>query len=240
MRSRTIGPRRSWLVYRTAPRADAERDAVDRILVDRWRDAFFAIVDDGTIYGRELAESFRLAAEEAGLKPVFVDTYRPQMDNQMALVGRLERAGATRVFVGGDHDDIAIIARDAARMGDDLVIAGGEALRAAPGAVPLPAGVLMVGLPEPAGRADENVLKQFEARGLVPEGYMLSSYDAVQIASKALTASDDSDRTLTDVLDSQRFATATGPVRFDDKGDLASNPYRLFRYDGTSFVEVTP
>ena len=227
-----------WLIYRTAPRADAERKAVNRILVDRWRDSYFAIVDDGTIYGRELAESFRLAAEEAGLKPVFVDTYRPQMDNQIALVGRLSRAGATHVFVGGDRQDIAIIARDANKAGTDLTIAGGEALRAAPGAVPLTAGVLMIGLPEPATEANDAALKKFESRGFVPEGYMLPTYAAVQVAKAALAASDSSDKSLPDVLDSQSFDTATGTVKFDAKGDLATNPYRLFRYDGTHFVEV--
>ncbi len=46
-----------------APRADAEATAISAILPERWRENFFAIVDDGTIYGRELAEAFRLEAE---------------------------------------------------------------------------------------------------------------------------------------------------------------------------------
>ncbi len=74
----------------------------------------------------------RAAAEQAGLKPVFVDTFRPQLDNQIGLVGRLRKAGATHVFAGGDRDDIAIMARDAAELGVPLVIAGGETLRARP------------------------------------------------------------------------------------------------------------
>ena len=97
----------------------------------------FAIVDDGTIYGRELAETFRAAAEQAALKPVFVDTFRPQLDNQIGLVGRLQKAGATHVFVGGDRDDIAIMGRDAAQLDAGIVFAGGETLRAPPGDVPL-------------------------------------------------------------------------------------------------------
>src|SRR5690606_21443038 len=60
-----------WPVFRIAPRADAESAAVAAILTRAWRDQLFAIVDDGTIYGRDLAESFRLAAELQGLKPVF-------------------------------------------------------------------------------------------------------------------------------------------------------------------------
>ncbi len=105
-----------WPVYRLGPRADSEREAAARLLTRLWERELFAIVDDGTIYGRELSESLRLAAEQAGLKPVFVDTFRPQVDNQIGLVGRLKKAGATHVFVGGDRDDIAIMGRDAAEL----------------------------------------------------------------------------------------------------------------------------
>jgi branched-chain amino acid transport system substrate-binding protein len=39
-------------------------------------------------------------------------------------------------------------------------------------------------------------------------------------------------------MESTDFNTAIGPVRFDDKGDVVGNPYRLYQWDGNSFVEV--
>jgi branched-chain amino acid transport system substrate-binding protein len=104
-----------WPVFRLAPRADAEGAAISSVLTGLWRSELFAIIDDGTVYGRELAETLRADAEKKGLQPVYVDQFRPQLDNQVALAGRLRRAGATHVFVGGDRDDIAILGRDAAR-----------------------------------------------------------------------------------------------------------------------------
>ena len=86
--------------------------------------------------------------KRAGLKPVFVDTFRPALDNQLALVNRLKKSGATHVFVGGDRSDIAILARDAAARKVPLTIAGGETLSAAPDDVPLADNVLMIGVPE--------------------------------------------------------------------------------------------
>ena len=115
-----------------------------------WRGKNFAIIDDGTIHARELAESLRIAAEARGLKPVFVDTFRPALENQLALVNRLKKSGATHVFVGGDRSDIAILARDAAARKVPLTIAGGETLSAAPDDVPLADSVLMIGMPQPA------------------------------------------------------------------------------------------
>jgi len=41
---------------------------------------------------------------------------------------------------------------------------------------------------------------------------------------------------LADALAPGEFATAIGPVAFDEKGDLTRNPYALFRYDGARFV----
>lgn len=228
--------RTGWLVYRLAPRADAEEKAVSDILVKRWRDELFAIVDDGTIHGRELAENFRAAAKAEGLKPVYVDTYRPQLDNQIGLVGRLRKAGATHVLVGGDRSDIAIIARDAAKLNYKLTIAGGEALRDEGGPVPLAAGVLMIGLPRWADIAPEKVLQALRDQGVQPEGYAIPGFAALQVAEQALEKSREDDKPVADILASGRFSTAIGPVRFDSKGDLERDLYRLFVYNGKKFV----
>ena len=129
VRTESLTDRRAktgWPVYRLGPRGDDERNAVATILTKLWQKELFAIVDDGTIYGREIAETLRAAAEQARLKPVFVDTFRPQLDNQIGLIGRLKKAGATHVFAGGDRDDIAIMGRDAGQLDAGMTFAGGE------------------------------------------------------------------------------------------------------------------
>ncbi len=221
-----------WLVYRLAPREDAEAQAFGSLLVTLWRDSLFAVVDDGTIYGRDLAETFRAAAQRKALKPVFVDTYRPQSDNQIGLVGRLRKAGAVNVMVGGDRDDIAIMTRDAAGLGANIVFAGGEVLRAASNGIPLAIGTLMVGLPEWADIADPAALEVLKQRNVLAEGYVLPAYAATQVALVASEA-DAYGKPL-----AGPYKTALGEIRFDAKGDLPDNPYRLFRYDGARFVPL--
>ena len=227
-----------WPVLRLAPRDDAEHDAVGTLLTRLWANELFAIVDDGTIYGRELAESFRAAAEQAGLKPVFVDTFRPQLDNQVALVGRLRKAGATHVFVGGDGEDIAVMARDATAVGADMVFAGGETLRIADRTVPPTVGTLMVAPPETTDTASPAVLQAFEAQKIIPEGYTLPAYAAVEITEAAAKTASESGKPLAEAFVGRDFATALGKLRFDAKGDLQDNPFRLFRFDGTSYVPL--
>ncbi len=229
--------RTGWPVFRFGPRGDDERNAAAAILTRLWKDELFAIVDDGTIYGRELAETLRAQAEQAALKPVFVDTFRPGLDNQIALVGRLRRAGATHVFVGGDAEDVAVMGRDADEMGADIVFAGGEALLAATD-VPLATGTLMISLPEWAEVADRPVLDAFQAAGALAEGYALPAYAAVQVVETAAAEADRTGKTLGEVLPAQEFSTAIGPIRFDEKGDLTQNPYRAWRFDGQRFVPM--
>ncbi|MEO9339050.1 branched-chain amino acid ABC transporter substrate-binding protein [Mesorhizobium sp. SB112] len=222
-----------WPIYRIAPRSDAERMAAGTILTRLWRSELFAIVDDGTIYGRELAESFRIAAEQLGLKPVFIDNFRPGLENQVGIVGRLRRSGATKVFVGGDRDDIAIMTQDAARLNAGMIFASGENLRA-PGDVPLANGTLMIGLPEWSEVSDAGTLAAFREKGIEPDGYTMPAYAAVEIAREAVA----SGKPISEALQNDEFATVIGTIRFDEKGDVSQNPYRLFRVKGSNFIPV--
>lgn len=239
VRTESLTDRRAktgWPVYRLGPRGDDERNAIATILTKLWQKELFAIVDDGTIYGREIAETLRAAAEQARLKPVFVDTFRPQLDNQIGLIGRLKKSGATHVFAGGDGDDIAIMGRDAGQLDAGMTFAGGENMRTPPGDVPYAAGTLMIAPPEWADVADPKVLEAFTAKSIIPEGYALPAYAAVEIARAAVAAAETSGKPLAELLTAHDFTTAIGPVRFDEKGDLSQNPYRAFRFDGTRFV----
>lgn len=227
-----------WPVFRLAPRVDAEAAAAAALLLPRWSGELFAIIDDGTIYGRDLAEGFRAAAEERGLRAVFTDTFRPQLDNQIALAGRLRKAGATHVFAGGDRADLAILGRDAAELGYPLTIAGGEVLRAASDGVELAAGTLMIGLPEWRDIAGPDTLAVIEADGTVAEGYVLPAYAATEIAISAVAGARQSGRPVTEILQEGTFLTAIGDIAFDARGDLARQPYRLYRWDGARFVEA--
>jgi branched-chain amino acid transport system substrate-binding protein len=239
VRTESLTDRRAktgWPVYRLGPRGDDERNAVASILTRLWQNDLFAIVDDGTIYGREIAETLRAAAEQAALKPVFTDTFRPQLDNQIGLIGRLKKAGATQVFAGGDGDDIAIMGHDAGQLDANIVFAGSENMRTPAGEVPYTIGTLMIAPPEWADVADPKALAAFAAKEIVPDGYALPAYAAVEIAKAASAESDTSGKGLADALTGHDFTTVIGPLRFDDKGDLSQNLYRAFRFDGTRFV----
>ena len=223
-----------FLFYRLAPRGDAEAKATVRILSEKWRTALFAIADDGTVHARDLAETFRLGMEEAGLKPVFTDTFRPLLGNQIGMAGRMRKSGATHLFMAGDAGDVAIFARDAAGLGYKPVIAGGEALRAAPGEVELAKGILTVAPLEWAGLADADILASLAAKSIAPDGYVLAAHAAMQVA---IAAAGSPEGPLA-ALATTAFATSVGEVSFDEKGELGRELYRLFEWQNQGFAEI--
>ena len=227
-----------WPVVRFAPRADDEVEAASAILGRAWRGELFAIVDDGTIYSRDLAEGLRISFEQSGLKAAFVDTLRPQLDNQIGLAGRLRKSGATHVFAAADRPDVAILGRDAAEIGYRVLIAGGEVLRAPSEGVDLAPGTLMIGLPEWSDIADQAVVERFRGEKIEPEGYVLPAYASVEIAAQAARTAAVNGSDVLSALGGQEFSTILGPVGFDENGDRTDNPYRLYRYEGGAFIEV--
>ncbi len=240
VRSRTLTELRSdqpYPVFRIAPSDQNEINETGDILGGLWHSTPFAIIDDGTIFGRELASGVRARLEDKGLKAVFTDTYRPGLDNQNALVGRLKRAGASQVFIGGERDDVAAIGRSAVALGYPLVIASGEVLSAAGNGSDLAVGTLMIAPREPEKlESARNAKNAIELAGKVPEGYTVPAFAAAEVAMQALIAAQSQVGSLTEILRKNVFDTALGSVQFDGAGERIADTYRLQKYDGTQFV----
>jgi branched-chain amino acid transport system substrate-binding protein len=217
------------LLWRVAPRSDAQAEALAKTVSTRWRDMPFGLVDDGTVDGRGLADALRSRLEAAGVKPILIDTYRPADEKQFGLVRRILASGVTHIVIAGDRPDVAIIARDAAASGLTLEIVGGEQLFDEPGPVPLPAGLLAVApvWQFSSGSAGEPPEER--------EGYFGPSLAATEIAAEAVAEAGRSGRSLPDILGTTRFSTRLGIVTFDAKGDSGLGLFRTFRFDGTSF-----
>ena len=222
-----------FLISRLGPRDDSEAVALAKFLLPGWSKLNFAIIDDGTIHARDMAESFRAAAVEAGLKPVFTDTYRPGLTNQAALARRLQKAGASHVFIGGDIDDAAVISRDAKAYGE-LEIAVGESGQPS-GEVTDYGVIVALALPDLTLRNEAAAAKvAMEAAGIEPDNYALLAHAAVEIASQAARAG------LPAVVGAGPYETAIGPVMFSAAGDLADNPFKLERLSGISILSDAP
>ncbi|SOE08525.1 amino acid/amide ABC transporter substrate-binding protein (HAAT family) [Hoeflea halophila] len=212
--------RLGWKFFRLAPRAGSEADIASEAILRLWADKPFALIEDGAISGRELVEAIRIKLEERGLKPTFVDNYRPGQATQPSLIRRLKSAGVARVFVGGERSDLAVIAMEAERQGVALKFMGGDLLHAPQGELPLPDGTLAVlaagATPGPEAEAASRILKD---NGLIAEGLRIPAYAAAEILGTIATRMEYSETSLDEALRSTTFSTALGPVTFDENGE---------------------
>ncbi len=213
-----------WLSYTLASGAHSETENISRILLKRWQGKAYAIADDGSVYGRGLADEFRTLAEVSGQKPVALATFRPLQSTQISMLRRLAKSGIEALFVGGDAGDIAQIARDAKKLGLDVEIAGGETLVMLPfvdDAASVPGGILAIMpldpvlIPQAAG-----LVAGLRQQGIEPEGALIPGYALTQVAVKAII-----DKTVK--LEGQSFDTVMGRITFGDDGRAAAFPYRL-------------
>lgn len=228
-----------WPLFRLAPVDGAEAAKAVDVILATWTADPIALIDDGTIHGRELVEAVRNALEEKGLKPVFTDTFRPGQEQQIALVRRLKKAGATHVFIGGDRADVAIIARDAHAENIPLTLMGGDVLRAADQPLPLAAGVQAIALPDYAGLPEAAAAAQaLRDKGIEPEGYVMPAAAAAFVAGQAVEAAIAENKPLVDKLVGTPFSTVIGAVSFGPDHELAENPFRLLEWRGSGFLPV--
>ncbi len=225
--------RTGFLVYRLAPRSEAEAAAVARYIAARWADQPFGLIDDGSIAARGLTDAVRRRLGDEGLQPQTVDNFRPAEEKQFGLARRLERTGVTRFFIAGDRPDIAIIARDAKELGLDLSIVGSEALfDEASTDAPLPAGIVAIGpktsFPELEPKDAPAEGAEADAGHLPPQGYFGTAYVAGQIAVAAIDDARKSGEPLGKILSTTTFQTSLGPVSFDAKGESDLDLFRVY------------
>ncbi|KAB0571995.1 ABC transporter substrate-binding protein [Brucella pituitosa] len=226
-------------VFRLTTGLDKETLATGSFLGSLWRSQPFAVIDDGTIEGRERASHVLANLKEQQLRPVFTDTYRPGLENQNALVARLRRAGATHVYVGGERDDIAAIGASAATLKYPLVIAGGSVLNAAPGTQPLSADTLMIAPLKPQDLSTAKpAVDAINQAGKLPEAYSVIGFATIELAEAAIRQATDQKQPLIDILRDNSFETSLGTLKFDGNGTRTDNPNRLQRFDGTQFISA--
>ncbi|MFD2238520.1 ABC transporter substrate-binding protein [Aureimonas populi] len=218
--------RTGHLVWRLAPRSDAEADAIAAFVRENWRTVPFGIVEDGSVQARDLADEVRARLGPESIEPALVDNYRPAEEVQFPLARRILQSGVTRFLAFGSRQDIAILQRDAGEIGLELEIVGGEQLVDEPGETDIAAGTRALGIFDEAPEAGQRI----------EEGYHRPARAATEIALGALDAASGS--SFAEAMQQATFPTVLGPISFDGKGDSSRRAFELREWNGEAFVPV--
>jgi branched-chain amino acid transport system substrate-binding protein len=107
-------------VFRLRGRDDQIAALATSYLADSWGGKQIAIVHDGRVYGRYLAESVKQGLNERGVVEVLYEEVFPGQLDFSALVGRLASAGIDVLFMGGYPLETGLLKRRAHGVGVEI------------------------------------------------------------------------------------------------------------------------
>jgi branched-chain amino acid transport system substrate-binding protein len=202
-----------------------------------------AVLDDGSAYGRGLADMAFTYMTKGGLTPVLRTTYRHGDQDFVQLIDTLIVGKIDVVYVGGYHDDEARILRQARDKGLKAEWISGDALNTSEFpklAGPAGDGIRFSDIPSaidlPAAREAVAALRK---SGYEPEGYTLSAYAAVQVFAAAATATGSTDgKTMAAWLRKSTVSTVIGDLSWDARGDITRQRFAWYTWANGRYREA--
>lgn len=221
-----------------APNSEAQ--AVVDLILPRFQGRPFAILDDGSVYGRALADDIRDLGEPAGLRAVINSNFRPLQTTQIAMLRRLRKSGVEAVFIAAAAEDVVTISNDIRTLKLDWMVATGERGLLLPYSVSADSnmsGMLMV---RERGLSNDEIKQKVGDLASVGatapdeqeiEDSLLWGHALVEIGAEAIK------RGLTD-LSGETFDTIIGPMTFDAVGRASPAPFILLQWQDGAFEVV--
>lgn len=230
-------------IFRTCGRDDAQGVFAGPWLAKTYPGKNVAILDDKSAYGQGLANETAKNYESSGGKVALRDTYTAKEKDFSALISKLKDAKIDAVYIGGYHNDVGLMVRQAREQGLEAAFVSADALNTAEfWSISGPAGE---GLRYSDGASAVNldsakdVVAAFRADNYEPEGYTLNSYAAIQAWAAAATKAGSTDGAkVAEALRAAPIPTAIGDLTFDAKGDLTKVNYAWYVWhDGKAIQE---
>ncbi len=234
----------SWNTFRVCGRDDQQGKVAGDYLAKHFKNEKIAILNDNSAYGKGLADQTEKALHAAGGKEVLATAYTPGEKDYSSLVSRLKEAGVTVIYVGGYHTEAGLIIRQAKEQGMKATLVGGDALVTNEFwqiAGDAGNGTMMTFPPDPRlMKTAADVVKEFKAKNIDPEGYVLYTYAAVQVwadAAKKIGTTDPK-KVAAALKASGNWPSVLGPVNFDKKGDVTGAGYVFYVWKSGSYAEM--
>jgi branched-chain amino acid transport system substrate-binding protein len=234
----------SWNTFRVCGRDDEQGKVAGDYLASHFKGEKIAILNDNSAYGKGLADETAKALHAKGGKEVLAMAYTPGEKDYSSLVSRLKQAGVTVIYVGGYHTEAGLIIRQAKEQGMKATMVGGDALVTNEFwqiSGDAGAGTMMTFPPDPRlMKTAADVVKEFKAKNVDPEGYVLYTYAAVQIWADAARKikSTDPKKVAAALKANSNWPSVLGPVSFDKKGDTTGGGYVFYVWKNGAYAQM--
>ncbi|MES2906836.1 MAG: branched-chain amino acid ABC transporter substrate-binding protein, partial [Pseudomonadota bacterium] len=225
-----------WNVFRTCGRDDQQGIVAGNYILKNFKDKKVAVIHDKTPYGKGLADETKKVLNAGGLTEVIYDGITVGEKDYSALISRLKQLNVDYVYFGGLYAEAGLIIRQmrdqgvmATMISGDGVVASEFASVAGPGIE----GTLITFGPDPRKTPTAaSVVKEFTAKGVDPEGYVLYAYAATQVIAQGIEGAKTKDpkEVAKYLRTGVELSTVMGPLSYDEKGDMKQLAYVLYRW----------
>jgi branched-chain amino acid transport system substrate-binding protein len=222
--------------------------ALGKYAVETLKGKKIAVIDDRTVYGMGAADEFSRAVRAAGGNIVGHEFTTDTSTDFRSILSKLKGASPDIIFFGGMDDVAGRIIRQASNLGLGARFMGGD-------------GICTRELPKLAGDAIGNgrvicaqsggvegdymqplddFIARFKAKyGVEVQLYAPYVYDAVMVLadSMARAGSADPQKYLPEV-GKTRYRGLTGPIEFDEKGDITNGAVTLYTYIDGQLTQI--
>lgn len=207
-------------MYEMSPEPNAEANIIISEGLEYLKHKPFAIIDDGSVHAKNLADEIRLQAELKSQKPIAVESFRPLQETQTALIKRLQRSGVEALIIAGSPEDILVIVADMKKLNIDwpiIISEQAELIQYNEAAFRLPQNVAITKpqINEPSTNLNKNQ----------------TFYEGYALMEIAIQATKNKSQQFT-----QSFSTIVGEIKFIN-GRANHKPFKILKWNGKEFVK---
>jgi branched-chain amino acid transport system substrate-binding protein len=232
-----------WNTFRTCGRDDQQGKVAGEYMAKTFKANKIAVLHDNTAYGKGLADETKKNLNANGKQETMYAAYVPGEKDYSALVSRMKSEGIDVIYIGGYHTETGLIIRQAREQGMKVTLIGGDALvtnefwqiTGESGE-----GTLMTFPSDPRARPTAAaVVKEFQAKNIDPEGYVLYTYAAIQVWADAVAKAGTTDpKKVAETLHAGTWNTVLGPISYDAKGDVKVSDYVFYVWHAGKYTQM--
>ena len=230
--------------YRLFGHFDEQPRIAGSYLRANFNDQRVAFAHDGTAYGRKLADAARKEFRTLGGRERLKLEFSAGQVSYPGLITQLQSQRIDLLYLGAFETEAAIIAQQIAAAGLTTKIMGGDTLMSArfgdlAGAAS--EGTLLTFQPDLTGLPEAaDFIAYLNEQEQPVDGYALYGYAAVQIFVQAAKSAGNLEfPALVDALNSAKFTSVIGDVKFDPFGNNSSPGYMVYQWQDNDVLPVT-
>jgi branched-chain amino acid transport system substrate-binding protein len=239
----TLTNRDLWNVFRTCGRDDQQAQVAAQYVLKNFKDKKIAIVNDKGPYGKGLADAFKATLNKDGVKEVLDESLNVGDKDFSALVTKLKEAKVDVIYFGGYHPEGGLLARQLKDQGVNATIIGGEGLSNseywAIGGDAAAGTIFTNAVDATKNPAAAEVIKALEAKNIPAEAFTLNAYAAVQVLKAGIEkagSTGDAQAVAKALKSGDGIDTVIGKLTYADTGDLSSDSFSLYKWEGGKIV----